>query len=178
MSKFAEAHEIISLNEGNKITNDKHDKGGLTNAGITYPFYRDRCERVFKVKPSLAHFKALSDEAKQEIYKDYWNGLALDMIYNSLIAAFIFDFCVNSGKAIREIQEMLNAKFGCNVKIDNVLGLETIAAINIITSSKAELLYCEMKLTRLKYMWELGMEDKTQRTFWPGWFKRVLFFGM
>lgn len=177
MSNFNIAYEIVKKNEGNKITNDENDKGGETNAGITYPFYAIRAKRLFGVSPSLVHFRNLSEDSKRKIYQDFWRELNIEKINSDVIASFIFDFAVNSGQAVRIIQKTIQQNAVSDIKPDNIIGQVTIASINAATEQLGEHYFlCLLKLDRLAYLHKIGMEDKSQRKFWAGWFRRVLEF--
>jgi lysozyme family protein len=179
MSDFNNTYGIITENEGKGITNHKSDKGGITNSGLTYPFYAERCEVVFNIKPSMLHFRALSEDAKKALYFHFWVQLGVEQINSDAIAAFIFDFAVNSGQAIRVVQETLKSTgVAPNIIVDNVLGSQTISLINSINVNiyQAKWFLAELQLARFEYLWNLGMKDKGQRVFWAGWFKRVLLF--
>lgn len=94
------------------------DKGGPTNFGISQAQY-----------PNLDIRNLTKDEAAKIYYNDYWLKFRIAEIKNQDLANLVFDMVVNHGQAVKIIQQTLST-YGKPVKIDNVMGSETIGALN------------------------------------------------
>ena len=119
--KFA-LKEVLGIEGG--FVNDKNDKGGKTNFGIT-----EAIAKKFGYSP-----EELTPEIAKEIYyKEFWKKYNLDLIQDKNIAKEIFEFGVNSGmkRAIKTLQRSYNALNIKNLLVeDGVLGPKTAATIN------------------------------------------------
>ena len=91
---FLNSLKIVFDNEG-KYVNDKNDKGGPTNFGITQTTYDDYCRRH---KKTYKNVKNLSLEDTITIYyNDYWKKLGLNNNINPIESLILFDTAVLHG---------------------------------------------------------------------------------
>ena len=162
---------IIFEHEGG-YSDQKSDKGGKTNRGISWGTWKNFAKKDIGVEPTKENLKALTREQAIFIYKiEFWDAHKLCKIKNNMIALMVFDWIVTSGKSHREIQNLLNEKFRANLKVDNNIGSATIAKINEVKDQK--LLLHEIAMRRKKYYESLVEKDFTQEVFLDGWLNRV-----
>lgn len=155
------------------FVNVEHDKGGLTNDGITYKFYVAWCSKVLGFPPNLKHFKKMTMTEKRKFYNHLWERLMLDKVKNPIVAAVCYDFCFNSGMAKREIQKVLQG-YGYVLAADNILGPITIGTINRAIQDKGHLVVSlDILNARQQYVESLVERDATQAKFLKGWTNRI-----
>ena len=122
-------------NEGGYI-NNKADKGGETYCGISR-VYNPTWNGWFsldKIKDKNQAYKDgfLYDEVIAFYYDKYFKKMKLEKIANQDLRACVFDFCVNSGQAVKVIQQMLNTKYRANLITDNIFGEQIAFTLNRI----------------------------------------------
>ena len=109
----------------------------------------------------------LTDLAREFYKENFWDKLRLDEIRSDRIADLIFKFAVNVGikRAVRYAQMV------ANVRIDGIIGANTINALNTLDSKYFEERY---KTEFIKFYDELVKRnpDKNSR-FLNGWLNRV-----
>ena len=131
-------YEIIkqTLKHEGGYSNNKADKGGETYCGISRVYNPTWKGWLLldkqKDKKQAFNNGFLLDEVMSFYYEKYFKQMQLELIENSNLKACIFDFCVNSGGAVRVIQNMLNAKYRANLIVDNRFGYNIASAINRI----------------------------------------------
>lgn len=149
------------------------DSGGITNFGIsihTLAEYRNGMATSDDVR------KLTMKDARDIYLKLFWQRLGLDR-FDSMPALqlALFDFAVNSGchAAVRGIQNVL-IESGHRIKLDGVLGTETLAAAVRAAQAKSELKLC-VSLVRNRRMLvaRICQRDKTQVAFLAGWIGRT-----
>lgn len=145
-------------------TNDKNDKGGATNFGITH----EDAKTYLGYTGDMRKFK--KSDAEKIYEKIYYKGNHLDKIVNDKIALSIFDWIVNSGKTGKKKAQIVANKFGSNLTVDGIIGPKTVEAINKINPEIFLKEYHEMQRNFYKY---LVSKDKTQQDFLTGWLNRV-----
>jgi lysozyme family protein len=135
------------------------DPGGATNHGITHKVlarWRGRPVSKQDVRDlTLA-------EAGQIMKVNYWDVIQGDKLPAGLDYA-LFDYAVNSGpgRAVKDLQRVLG------VKVDGLVGLETLAAVeskNVVAQIEA---LCERR-----YRFVSGL--KTFAVFGKGWTRRIM----
>lgn len=135
------------------------DPGGATNHGITHKVLaRWRGKPVGKQDVrdlTLA-------EAGQIMKVNYWDVIQGDKLPAGLDYA-LFDYAVNSGpaRAVKDLQRELG------VKVDGLVGLETLAAIEGKSVVKLIEALCERRFAFVKGL-------KTFSTFGKGWSRRIM----
>ena len=149
--------------------NNKNDRGGKTNFGITAPFLED-----YKHALPGGKSKPISELTKDEarlLYKAQWDKYNLGYIRNKDLALLLNDYMINSyaKNVAKRVQNILNSN-GTNLKIDGIFGKETLNAINNV--DKKWLI--EQILTD-RYHWyrKSVQSDKAQIENYKGWINRL-----
>jgi lysozyme family protein len=94
----------------------------------------------------------------------YWNKISGDGINNQQVAAFLFDWYVNSEhSAVRELQRIVGAPQTGNV------GPITLPAINFYKGN----LFEKLKAARIAFYNQLAANNAHDRQFLDGWIDRV-----
>ncbi len=150
--------KLVLKHEGGYV-NHPSDPGGATNKGVTIATFR----RMINKNATVTDLKNITDAQLAKIYRaGYWDKVKADQLPSGLDYA-VGDFGVNSGPgtAAKYLQRALG-----NVKVDAVIGPETIAAAN--ESDTADLIkkLCSLRLAYLKSL-------KTWPVFGKGWESRV-----
>ena len=168
MADFLPVYEHMLLNEGGyKLHTVKHDRGGMTYAGIArnknpqWPGWEwiDRGDT-----PPAAMVRSF--------YMDgWWRPLSCDKIIDQKVAEALFDFGMNSSAYGAPTVAAKLAQIVVGATPDGKVGPKTIAAIN---QHDADRFLDRFALAVLARYHAIGMKDKTQRVFWPGWFARGL----
>jgi lysozyme family protein len=115
--------------------NDPHDPGGATLKGVTQAAYN-----AWRVKQGLPvqAVRGASDAEIQAIYREqYWNPVRGDDLFVGLDLVMV-DYGWGSGPvtAIRHLQKVLEFS---GRDIDGQFGLETLGAVNTISSHYAQI---------------------------------------
>lgn len=143
------AFDLLMKNEGGYV-NDKYDAGGETKYGISKKAY-----------PYLDIKSLTLQQAKDIYYRDYWGRCKCDYLPDALSVA-VFDYAVNSGiiRAIKDLQLSLN------VKVDGVIGNQTIGAANRVPIKPVIREIHDRRMTFL-------MSLKSWKRYGAGWGTRV-----
>ena len=131
MNNFEYALKKVFNIEGGYV-NDKDDRGGKTNLGVT--------ESLAREYGYTGDMKDLDIETAKDIYKKmFWDKYKLDLIENKDIATEVFEFGINAGMkiAIKVLQRAYNA-LNDNILLveDGILGHNTAKAINSFKETK------------------------------------------
>ena len=150
-------------------SNNRHDRGGETNYGITNIFM----EQYKKALPG-GKAKPIKDITKEDAYNMYnamWNQHNLGYIKDKGIATLLNDYMINSNewKVAARVQEILNKK-GHKIKVDRIVGPKTLEAIN---NTDKEWLIEEILIDRYNNYREQVKYRPTQETFYKGWINRL-----
>lgn len=173
--KFKKVSKIVLRNEGGFV-DDPDDAGGATNMGIAWPTWQQFAKIDLGVEPTLENLKSLTEDQAEIIYrKRYWEPKGFCSIDDPRVALMIYDWTITSGKAVREVQQVLSSKFGKAVVADNAMGSATIAAINGVEDQDE--LISEIARSRKDYYRSLtfnrdGSRNSNQK-FLNGWLNRV-----
>ena len=161
MSHFDEAFDHVIGVEGG-YSNIKEDNGGPTNWGITQDTLAS-----FRGKPVSANdVKNLSQHEAKLIYRArYWNPLGCEEIQSKILAMIIFDQGVNRGigAAARSIQKLVG------VKVDGMIGPQTIAAIN---EKQGKQLALDFVFDAQEAYGRIVQYNNSQVVFIVGWLRR------
>ncbi|MCU4166619.1 glycoside hydrolase family 108 protein [Carboxylicivirga caseinilyticus] len=179
MKTFDELFDGMIKHEG-YYANVTGDKGGETYMGVarnlhpdwegwqyidTYKETYGEISWNFKIDvPQLTQL--VKDFYQQTFYKRF----KIDEISNGSLQEIIFDWCVNSGVwGARGVQKVLNRFFDCELKLDGIIGKNTIKALN---SCPPEMLFNAIKSARIHYYNTIAQRGQNQK-FLKGWMKRV-----
>jgi len=160
MANFADSVQVILKHEGGYAFNPA-DPGGETKYGISKAQFPD------------LNIPALTINDAMDIYeRTYWDKFRLGEVKNQKIATAVFDAVVQHGQGIRIVQQALTAS-GSPVKIDNIIGPETLGALNKVH----EITFLKNYVTaRKSYMDSLIVAKPALAQFRKTWYKRVDFF--
>src|SRR5688500_13992019 len=119
MASFDLALTYILNNEG-KISDNPHDKGGITNSGISLRFLKSlSIERLAKYgiyeEPNEDTIRNLKPEQISAIYRgEFWEQAAFEKMQNQNLANYVFDMSINMGisPAIKCLQRACWAAWG------------------------------------------------------------------
>lgn len=169
--EFNNPYDILHKNEG---------ESGYTFSGIyesANPDWKgwDIIKRYIKNCANLrkAGFQAYKDEVlrglTKEFYKTaFWEKMRLDELKNERIADLIFKFAVNTGikRAVRY------AQLAADVRIDGIVGINTLKALNSIDTAIFEKRY-KNSFKRFYEKLARNNPDKYSK-FLKGWQNRVI----
>jgi len=151
--KFEDCLRLVLRHEGG-FSQHPLDPGGATNHGVTKAAW----EAYVKRKVSIDDIRRLTVEDVAPLYRNrYWTpGLPDGLDYA------VFDASVNSGvhRASRWLQECVGAV------PDGVIGLRTLAAVELAEPRDLINDYCDKRLEFLRDL-------VTWNTFGKGWGRRV-----
>lgn len=154
--------KTLAKEGGDKYTETPGDNGGATKYGISKRSY-----------PHL-DIRNITEQQARDIYKrDYWDRVCGDRIASQVIAENLFDTAVNMGlvTAIKLAQTTANEILRDEVAVDGVMGVRTIAAIEICPVTAFLAGYTLAKIARYAHICN---RDKTQSKFLLGWINRAL----
>lgn len=142
-------------------SDNKLDRGGRTNHGITWGTYY-----YFYKEPNLDKFMKMDYLEWFEIfYHGYWNACNASNIKNQSVANLIVDWNFNSGIAVnKRVQKLLG------VKEDGVFGTLTMNALNSADQRK---LFDDIMLIRRNYYNMIVTNKPSQKIFLKGWKSRL-----
>ena len=149
---------LLLLHHEGGFVNDKHDRGGMTNLGVTSRAWADWLHEPVDEK----EMRGLTLSQVRPFYRiKYWNACGANQLPAGVDYA-VFDFSVNSGvgRAVRTLQDTLG------VDIDGILGPETLAACEALSPAT---LITHYTTARLDYLERLDDWD----IFGEGWQNRV-----
>lgn len=168
---FSTISPIILRHEGG-YANRASDKGGPTNHGIAWKTWKKYSKEDLGVEPTLENLKKITPEQAEIIYKKrYWDPSGFNDIKDPKLALMSYDWSITSGGAGKQIQKLLNSQYGQNLKVDGVIGPDTISAMNSVedsgklTNSIAEI--------RKQYYTNLTISDPKNLPNLNGWINRV-----
>ena len=170
-NNFEDAIKIILIHEGG-FTDNPHDPGGKTNFGITQESLNECFEKLGL--PSNVE-DLIEDNAKIFYQSEYWDKYDYDKLSSSSIATKIFDMAVNMGAHEAHIlaQRAVN-NCGNNIKVDGIMGDNTINAINILCLHGRELTLKAVLVNQCKRFYENLVEEKPAlKEFLNGWLARA-----
>lgn len=167
MANYDKAIAFTLKYEGGYV-NDPADRGGETYRGITrinHPTWSGWAE-VDRIKPRHGQIiPSLEDDVKKFYQQKYWGRIG--EICNDALAAFIFDWRVNSGNiAIKKLQALVGAD------ADGIIGSETISKANNYNGNLTALLIKE----RRKFVANIVKNNPSQNKFLNGWLNRIAAF--
>ncbi|AXF22845.1 hypothetical protein CUJ89_20290 [Burkholderia pyrrocinia] len=169
--KFKKISAIILQHEGG-YSNRANDKGGATNHGIAWNTWQAYAMEDVGVEPTIENLKNLTDDQAEKIYlKRYWEPKGFCKFNDMRVALMVYDWTITSGGAARQIQKLLNNKYGSNISVDGGMGSETVAALNNVQDQDA--LLQDIAEIRRQYYTNLTINDSTQLANLKGWLNRV-----
>jgi lysozyme family protein len=170
MSNFEVAIQTVFVDEGDFV-DDPKDSGGATKYGISLMFLKNLNELPAELGFQVINKKTIQQLTREQailLYRNYfWNPHGYERILDQRIATKIFDFTVNAGSHASHtcLQWALRATGNSDIRIDGVLGHQTIQMIN---SVDARVLLAALRSEMAGYYRLLK-----QPHFEAGWLKRA-----
>ena len=179
MKTFDELFDGVIKHEG-YYANVEGDRGGETYMGVARNLHPDweGWEYIDAYKETYGKIKwnykidvpELTQHVKDFYEKTFYKGFRIDGILDGSLQEIIFDWCVNSGRwGARGVQRVLNHELDEDLKLDGIIGFNTLTAINICDSKE---LFWEIKKARIKYYHSIAKKGKNH-LFLEGWLKRI-----
>lgn len=177
---FQDALQNTLSHEG-YYANVEGDKGGETYRGIARNFFPEwngwaivDAEKAKKGGSLPWNYKitsALLDDYIAVFYKKYfWDKIYLDLVKDSNLQNFIFDFFVNSrNSGVKVIQQTLRNVFNKNIAVDGAMGTQTVNAINSVDGKS---LFNALKKARESFYVTISQKGQNAK-FLKGWLKRL-----
>lgn len=149
------------------------DKGGKTKYGVT-----EETARRFGYRGEM---RDLSLDFAEHVYRlGYWDELNLNRMASQSVAESVFDAGVNCGTASAGImlQRALNVlnldqKLYPDLKIDGVVGPETLRCANTLAGRDEQFLLRALAGERYHYYSEVVKKDPAQEVFFRSWIRRL-----
>lgn len=161
MNIYDEIMKLVRINEGG-YSNHPVDKGGPTMYGITqgvYNSYRRAKNLLFKDVRFIENY-----EVNEIYYKKYWLASKSNLMEFPL-ATVHMDTAINFG--VTGAAKMLQALLG--VKVDGILGVKTMSALQEHNQYDLALEYCEFRKERRH---NIVKKNPSQGVFLRGWLNR------
>lgn len=175
MATFTPAYQIVIQNEGG-YSNNPADLGGETYAGIARNIWPNWSGWVIvdfekRTRGLNTNDKIAGINGKvEEFYRDRWAASRAGEINSQEVANIFFDFFILHSQAVRAMQQVLNESFGYNLAADNIIGSQTLAAINAVDPAK---LHDSYKAKRMAIHTERVQARPDQALFLKGWLQRT-----
>jgi lysozyme family protein len=180
MNRFDECVNVVIGFEGGYV-NDKDDKGGETNYGITASTLKSAKAKGWV--PSNVTIRSLKlDHAKTIYKKGYWDVVKADNLPHPL-DLIVFDMAVNHGPntAVKLFQQSLNSilKSGPSLVVDGIIGPKTLTAVRDVVSmdhnpwlqpnALVRYLCIDVLVNRVELYTSIIASNKSQEKFFKGW---------
>lgn len=142
--------------------NDKNDKGGPTNRGITLSTFR----AYFGNNKTINDLKNMSDTQWLYIFKQgFYDKIKCSEVKNENIQLIWCDWFWGSGSwGIKKVQTIVG------VEDDGIVGEKTIEAINKYNPKD---LFNKIKASRIAFYYAIVKNNPSQKKFLNGWLNRV-----
>ena len=147
-ASFEAANKITSHFEGG-WSFKKQDPGGATMRGIIFSNFKMWSEPDLGLAPTLYNLKALTPDQASILYKKhFWSKISGDEFNDGNVANAIYDFSVQSGRGISQVEKAFNAVFG-GITVDGKLNKDEVTLLNKINGRQ---LFDLIQDTRVKYL--------------------------
>lgn len=166
--KFLKAFDMLMEDEGGFV-NDPNDPGGATKYGITKKTY----ELFIGREVEIIEMKHLTLDVAKEIYfKNYWIPLSCEYLENFSVAYCIFNTGVLHGlvAAAKTSQRVASIHSGTSIKIDGIIGNQTVKILNLIQPKIFLKLFHKQLLERIE---TLVFNNPKLEKFKNGWLNRT-----
>ncbi|QCW20366.1 peptidoglycan domain protein [Flavobacterium phage FPSV-S1] len=146
--------------------NDKTDRGGATNMGVTLGTWRQiGYDKDGDGDIDAIDIKLLNTKDFEAVLRQYWNRWQADKIVNQSIAEILVDWVWGSGKWGIIIPQRL-----LGLEEDGVVGAVTLLKIN---SQDPETIFKLIFEARVKFLKDIVKRDQKQAKFIKGWLNRL-----
>ncbi|HAF27798.1 MAG TPA: hypothetical protein DCG75_02010 [Bacteroidales bacterium] len=179
MKTFDELFEAVIKHEG-YYANVNGDRGGETYMGVARNLHPN-WEGWAVIDVYKSEVGAIKHNAKididgltflvKEFYRHtFYHKYQIESINNGALQEIIFDWCVNSNRwGSRGVQRVLNQFFNADLKLDGIIGNQTITAIN---SCEPKTLFDAIKMARIRYYHTIAKKGENAK-FLKGWLRRI-----
>ena len=143
-------------------------KGIHTNVGVTWAAWAAIYGRSDE---SVAEFYAMPKDKWVQVYKWYWDIVGSAGINNQIIAELLADWAWGSGtNACFQLQQFLNANYGCMLEVDGRVGKKSIYALNEAIKNESPI-----QVYEALYKWRVEWIKRLPsfRDFGRGWMNRL-----
>lgn len=148
--------------------NDPHDRGGVTNKGVTIATWRSVGYDVDGDGDiDVADLKVLSDDdvLTRVLKPHYWDRWRADEIRSQSVANILVDWVWGSGAYGVKIPQRI-----LGVKVDGIVGPQTLSAVN---AREPRELFGQLKQERADFLRRIVDNNPTQKRFIRGWMNRL-----
>ena len=184
MATFERASRIV-LGHEKGFSNNRADKGGATNYGVTWKTYK-----AYRKRRGLPYrsVKLITKAEVKDIYRGYWTNAGcqwfVDHLKQENFAILLFDAAINHGvgNQVKILQRAINdvnsRKGDPSIKVDGGFGSMTKQAYLSAHLNSPETVSIQFWLRRLEFYRGLmfkGVEQAltSQWTFAKGWLRRM-----
>ena len=184
MAKIENLSPIVAKWEAGFV-NDKTDKGGATNMGITIGTWRQiGYDKDGDGDIDVQDIRLLDERDFACVLKVYWNRWQANRIINQSLANLLVDWVFTSGKWGIVIPQRI-----LKIKEDGVVGNQTLMAVNLVNQkaffdavfeARRKFFNDIANSSVLKYEKEIGRKATesekmkyTQKRFLKGWLNRL-----
>jgi lysozyme family protein len=164
MADYLPAYERMIINEGGyRLHTVKHDRGGMTYAGIARKRWPD-----WPGWPMLDDGDDPPADMVRDFYQQtFWHPIKAHAITSQAIAQTLFDFAVNAGQRTA----IILAQTVAGTTPDGQIGPKTLAAIN---AADEALFVARFALAKIARYAAIVTKDRSQAKFLLGWCNRTL----
>jgi len=158
------AREIVAREGG--YVNDPDDPGGATNHGVTiHTLRRLGMDLDGDGSVTARDVRALSEDQAVEIFLEHYYARPRISALPSVLQPSVFDMYVNAGaNAVRILQRLLN-EMGEDLKVDGVIGKNTIGATKLALARAPHHLVDAYGIARRNYYYDLADRRPSSRKY-------------
>jgi len=179
MKTFDDLFDGVIKHEG-YYANVEGDRGGETYMGVARNLHPnwDGWQLIDEYKQAFGEIKRNTKldilgltELVKDFYKhNFYDKYKIGYIVSGSLQEIIFDWCVNSGYwGSCGVQKVLNRFFEYDLKLDGIIGKNTVKAIN---SCPPETLFKAIKSARIHYYNTIAQKGQNYK-FLKGWLRRI-----
>jgi len=148
------------------FVNDKTDKGGATNMGITIGTWRQiGYDKDGDGDIDVTDIRLLDERDFSAVLKIYWNKWQANRLINQSVANLLVDWVYTSGKWGIVIPQRI-----LKIEPDGIVGNQTIITVNLVDQKK---FFDAVFEARKKFFNDIVKNNPSQKRFIKGWLNRL-----